>query len=132
METFHNVRKKDVLLEANLRKAPKLTTKVLYPGNCKQNDPTARAIFHETAAAAIQSCFPDESSTAEFLKLFSKWWSYQIPKLHFLQTITLQTQQLMVIKRFCLLPKLLAPFKKISYAFLKSLAATQVHFQPQA
>ena len=29
---------------------------------------------HETTAAAIQSYFQDEKSTAEFLKLFSKWW----------------------------------------------------------
>ena len=57
-----------------MRKAPKLTTKVLDPGNPKQNVLTTLAIFHETTAAAIQSYFPDPSSTAEFLKLFSKWW----------------------------------------------------------
>ena len=68
---FHE---KDALLRPNLRKAPKLTAKVLHPVNCKQNVPTAFAIFHETIAAAIQSCFPHEKSTAEFLKLFSKWW----------------------------------------------------------
>ena len=60
MDFFHEVYEKDVLLEANLRKAPKLTRKVLHPGNCKQNVPTALAIFHETTAAAIQSYFPDE------------------------------------------------------------------------
>ena len=74
MELFHNVHEKDALLEANLRKAPRLTTKVLHPGNCKQNVPTGLAIFHETTAGAIQSYFPDEESTVEFLKLFSKWW----------------------------------------------------------
>ena len=57
---FHDVHEKDVLLQANLRKAPKLTTKVLHQGNCKQNVPTALATFHETTAAAIQSYFPDE------------------------------------------------------------------------
>ena len=71
---FHDVHKKDAPSEANLRKAPKLTTKELHPGNCKQNVATALAIFHETTAAAIQSYFPDEKSTVEFLKLFSKWW----------------------------------------------------------
>ena len=71
---FHDVHEKDDLLEANLRKAPKLTTKVLDLGNPKQNVSTTLAIFHETTAAAIQSYFPDPSSTAEFLKLFSKWW----------------------------------------------------------
>ena len=39
----HDVQEKDAFLEANLRKAPKLTTKVLHPGNCKQNVPTALA-----------------------------------------------------------------------------------------
>ena len=65
---------KDVLLEANLRRASKLPTKALHPGNCKQNVPTTLIIFHEITAAAIQSYFPDEKSTVEFLKLFSKWW----------------------------------------------------------
>ena len=32
---FHDVFKKDSLLEANLRKAPKITHKVLHPGNYK-------------------------------------------------------------------------------------------------
>ena len=43
-----------------MRKAPKLTTKVLHPRNYKQNFPTALAIFHEPTAAAIQSYFLDE------------------------------------------------------------------------
>ena len=71
---FHDVHEEDALLVANLRKAPKLTTKLLHPGNCKPNFPTALAIFHEATAAAILSYFPDEKSTVEFLKLFSKWW----------------------------------------------------------
>ena len=71
---FHDFHEKDAFLEANLRKAPKLTAKVLHQGNCKQNVPLAFAIFHETTAAAIQSYFPDKKSTVEFLKLFSKLW----------------------------------------------------------
>ena len=71
---FHDVHEKDAFLEANLKKAPNPTTKVLHPGNCKQNVPTALAISHGTTAAAIQSYFPYEISTAKFLKLFSKWW----------------------------------------------------------
>ena len=48
---------------------------MLHPGNCKQNFPTVfPTIFHETTAAVAQSCFPEESSAVEFLKLFSKWW----------------------------------------------------------
>ena len=43
---FHNVFEKDSLLEANLRKAPKITHKVLHPGNCKQKVPVILAILH--------------------------------------------------------------------------------------
>ena len=43
---FHNVFEKDNLLEANLRKAPKITHKVLHPGNCKQKVPVILAILH--------------------------------------------------------------------------------------
>ena len=45
-----------------------------WSGNCKQNVLTALAIFHETTAAVIQSYFPEEISTGQFLKLFSRWW----------------------------------------------------------
>ena len=57
-----------------MRKAPKLTTKVLHPGNCKQNVPNALAIFDETTIAAVKSYFPEKASAAAFLTLFSKWW----------------------------------------------------------
>ena len=81
-----------------MRKAPKLISKILHLGNCKQNFPTALTIFNETIAAAIQSYIPDESSTVEFLNYSANVGSYQIPKPHFLQTITLETQKLMVIR----------------------------------
>ena len=71
---FHDVHEKDALLDANLRKRPKLTTKVIQPGNCKYHVLTALAIFHEKNAAAIQSYFPDQKSTVEFLRLLGKWW----------------------------------------------------------
>ena len=61
MEVFHDVHGKDTVLEANLRKPPQLTVKVIHPANCKQNVPAALAAFHETTAA-IKSNFPDESS----------------------------------------------------------------------
>ena len=66
---------RNTLLEANLGKPSKLTTKVQHPGNCKLNVLTALVIFNETtaAAAAIQCYLPDETSTDEFLKLFSIW-----------------------------------------------------------
>ena len=73
MEIFHDIHGKDTVLEANLRKASQLTVKVIHPANCKQNVPAAVAVFHETTVA-IQSNFPDESSTVELLNLFRKWW----------------------------------------------------------
>ena len=66
-KTFHDVFESDANLHANLRKAPKLTTKVLHPGNCKQNVPNALAIFDETTIAAAKSYFPEKASTAAFL-----------------------------------------------------------------
>ena len=71
---FHNVFEKDRLLDANLRKAPQITHKVLHPGNCKQNIPVALAIFHEFTSAALVSYFPEKKDGAEYLKLFNTWW----------------------------------------------------------
>ena len=71
---LHEVHKEDEKLGANLRKAPKLTSKVLHPGSCKQSVPVAIAIFHETTYAAIRSYFPDRIGAAEFLKLINTWW----------------------------------------------------------
>ena len=72
-KTFHDVFERDANLHANLRKAPKQTTKVLHLGNCKQNVPNALAIFDEITIAAEQSYFPEKASAAAFLTLFSKW-----------------------------------------------------------
>ena len=80
---FHDVFEKDSLLEANLRKAPKITHKVLHPGNCKQNVPVALAIFHESTSAAVTSYFPDKKNEAEFLKLFNTWWIISNSKVQF-------------------------------------------------
>ena len=73
-KTFHDVFERDANLHANLRKATKLTTKVLHPGNCRQNVPNALAIFDETTIAAVKSYFPEKASAAAFLALCSKWW----------------------------------------------------------
>ena len=80
---FHDVFEKDSLLEANLRKAPKITHKVLHPGNCKQNVPVALAIFHESTSAAVTSYFPEKKNEAEFLKLFNTWWIISNSKVQF-------------------------------------------------
>ena len=67
-KTFYDVFERDANLHANLRKAPKLTIKVLQPV------PNALAIFDETSIAAAKSYFPEKASAAAFLTLFSKWW----------------------------------------------------------
>ena len=71
-KSFHDVFERDASLHANLREAPKLTAKVLHPGNCKQNVPNALAIFDETTIAAVKSYFPEKAG--KFLTLLSKWW----------------------------------------------------------
>ena len=80
---FHDVFEKDSLLEANLIKALKIRHKVLHPGNCKQNDPVALAIFHESTSAAVTSYFPEKKNEAEVLKLFNTWWIISNSKVQF-------------------------------------------------
>ena len=65
---------KDEFLQSNLRKANKLTYKVLHPGDSKQSFPLVLAIFDATTLAAIKSYFPDRVDTANFLKLINCWW----------------------------------------------------------
>ena len=84
---FHDVFEKDSLLEANLRKAPKITHKVLHPGNCTQNVPVALAIFHESSSAALTSHFPEKKNEAEVPKLFNKWWIISNSKVQFSNNI---------------------------------------------
>ena len=69
----YDVFERDSQLDGNLKKAPKLTLKVLHPVSNKQNVPLALAIFDETTSAAFQSYFPQHLSAAEFLHLFQKW-----------------------------------------------------------
>ena len=71
---FHDVFERDAKLHASLRKAQKLTTKVLHHGNCKQNVPNALAMFDGTTIAPVKSYFLEKASAAAFLTLFSKWW----------------------------------------------------------
>ena len=80
---FHDVFEKDSLLEANLRKVPKITYKVLYPDNCKQNVPVTLAIFHESTSVALTSYFPETQNVAEFLKLVNTWWIISSSKVQF-------------------------------------------------
>ena len=60
-KSFHDVFEGDANLHTNLRKVPKLTTKILHPGNCKQNVPNVLAIFNETTIAAAKWHFLEPS-----------------------------------------------------------------------
>ena len=70
-KVFH-VFEKDNTLDANLRRAPMITNKVIHPGKYKQNVNVALGIFHETTSSAIKCYFPDKSASASFLTLFHK------------------------------------------------------------
>ena len=69
--------------QANLRAAPKLTAKVLHPGNRKQNVPVALAIFDPSTIAAIKHYFPDNGESAEFLDLMNIWWTISNSKVRY-------------------------------------------------
>ena len=70
---LHAVNDCDEALNANLRKAPKLTYSTLHPGNNKQNVQLALNIFHETTVVAVKSYFLERSDAAQFLKLVGTW-----------------------------------------------------------
>ena len=74
-KSLHDVREKDQKLDANLRKAPKRTNKVMHLEKYKQNVQLALDIFHETTVAAISSYFPNCNDAAGFLKLFNTCWT---------------------------------------------------------
>ena len=83
---LHDVFERDAQLDGNLKKAPKVTLKVLRPSSSKQNVPLAPAMFDETTSAAVQWYFPQHSSAAEFLQLFQKWWIISNSKSQFSTT----------------------------------------------
>ena len=72
---MHDVYEKDQKLDANLRKAPKLTNKVLHPGKYKQNVQLALDIFHETTVTAIGSYSQNYNDPVGFLKPFNTLWT---------------------------------------------------------
>ena len=72
---LHEVYEKDEQLEANMKAAPKLTAKVLHPGNCKQNVPVALAIFDRSTSTAIKHYFPQKTDASDILNLFNVWWT---------------------------------------------------------
>ena len=72
---LHKIYDEDQKLDANLRKAPKLSFKALHPGDNKQNVSLALAIFHETTVAACKSYFPHRKDVENFLLLIHTWWT---------------------------------------------------------
>ena len=66
---LQKIHKKDEELQANLRKAHKINSKTLHPGDNKQDVKRALDIFH-----AIKDYFPNEKSASVFLNLFNTWW----------------------------------------------------------
>ena len=66
-----------------MRKAYKLTYKVLHPGDNKQSVPLALAIFDPTTSAAIESYFPESNAAAQFLRLINLWWTISNSKQQF-------------------------------------------------
>ena len=71
----------DSLIQANMRAAPALTSKVLHPGNCKQSVHVALAIFEQSTCAAIQKYFSEKKEAAEFFNLINVRWTISNAKL---------------------------------------------------
>ena len=66
---------KDSEVDANLRKAPKLTCSVLNPCQNKLNVNLALGLFHDTTIAAYKSFFPNREDLNGFLNLINQWWN---------------------------------------------------------
>ena len=66
-----------------MRKANKLTYKVLHPGDNKQSAPLALAIFDSTTSTATESYFPESNAAAQFLRLINLWWTISNSKQQF-------------------------------------------------
>ena len=81
---FHQAFEKDLHLQANMKAAPKLSAKVLHPGNCKQSVPEAfRLRLHPSTSASIKHYFLEKTDSAEFLNLFHVWWAISNSKSQF-------------------------------------------------
>ena len=81
---LHDIHDKDqLLINTNLRKAPKVSYKTLHPGDNKQNVQLALNIFHESTSAAIASYFPENKSASAFLNLINIWWKISNAKLRY-------------------------------------------------
>ena len=72
---LHSTYDQDSKLQANLRKANKLTYRAMHPGNNKQSINLALSIFHESMIAASKSYFPERKDISGFLSLIHTWWT---------------------------------------------------------
>ena len=72
---LHGVYDRDSKLPANLRKARKLTYRVMHPGNNKQNVDLVLGIFDETTIAAIKNYLPEREDMNGFISLILTWWT---------------------------------------------------------
>ena len=70
-----DAQEKDQKLDANLRKAPKLTNEVLHPEKYEQNVQLTLDLFHETTVAAISLYLPNCNDAVGFLNIFNTWWT---------------------------------------------------------
>ena len=84
---FHVLLNRDKDLPGNLRKAPKLSFKALYPGNNKQNLDLVISIFHESTIAAFKSYMPERSDISSFLNLILSWWTIANSRARFTPNI---------------------------------------------
>ena len=80
---LYQIYDKDKELKSNLRKAPKLSSLALRPGNNKQSVPFAVAVIHETTITAARSSFPNQRDVPNFLEIFSTWWNISNSKKRF-------------------------------------------------
>ena len=72
---LHKLYDHEQKLDANLRKADKLSYQGLHPGNNKQCVSLALAVFDDTTIAACKGLFPERKDMLMFLKLINVWWT---------------------------------------------------------
>ena len=87
-----------MLFKSQLEKSSKANNEGTTPRKLqtKGSDSTCNISWNNCCCCSIS--FPDKKSTADFLKLFSKWWVISNPKPHIIQTIASEMQQLIVIR----------------------------------
>ena len=80
---LHEVYDKGEKLAANMKKASKLSYKVMHPGDNKQSVPLALAIFDQSTSTAIENYCPNWLYASLFLNLVNIWWTINNSKQEF-------------------------------------------------